>query len=167
MRNEAVTETSVVHSTFVIEQPLSAAPERVFRAFAEPDRKQIWYAQGEKHSLQSYSLDFRVGGVERWLATFNAGTPFAGAALESDTIYLDIVTNARIVMAQDMRLRGYRFSVALITIELAPDGGGTRLHFTHQGAFFEGADGPEIREEGWRKLLDKLAAEVEASVATH
>jgi hypothetical protein len=96
MRNEAVTETSVVHSTFVIEQPLSAATcNGSFARIAEPDRKQIWYAQGEKHSLQSYSLDFRVGGVERWLATFNAGTPFAGAALESDTNYLDIVTNAR------------------------------------------------------------------------
>ena len=27
-------------------------------------------------------------------------------------------------------------------------------------AFFEGADGPEMREGGWRKLLEKLDAEL-------
>ena len=32
--------------------------------------------------------------------------------------------------------------------------------FTHQGAFFEGADGPEMREAGWRKLLDQLATDM-------
>jgi hypothetical protein len=31
---------------------------------------------------------------------------------------------------------------------------------THQGAFFEGADGPEMREHGWRTLFDKLAVEL-------
>ena len=27
---------------------------------------------------------------------------------------------------------------------------------THQGAFFENSDGPQMREHGWRALLDKL-----------
>jgi hypothetical protein len=36
---------------------------------------------------------------------------------------------------------------------------GTELILTHQGAFFEGADGPEMREEGWRKLLERLNGE--------
>jgi hypothetical protein len=34
---------------------------------------------------------------------------------------------------------------------------GTDLICTHQGAFFEGADGPQMREAGWRSLLDKLS----------
>jgi hypothetical protein len=37
-----------------------------------------------------------------------------------------------------------------------PSPKGTDLIFTEQAAFFEGADGPRIREEGWRKLLDNL-----------
>jgi uncharacterized protein YndB with AHSA1/START domain len=37
---------------------------------------------------------------------------------------------------------------------------GTDLICTHQGAFFEGADGPQIREAGWRQLLDQLAHEL-------
>jgi hypothetical protein len=37
---------------------------------------------------------------------------------------------------------------------------GTELIFTEQAAFFEGADGPQMREEGWRKLLESLAQEL-------
>ena len=49
------------------------------------------------------------------------------------------------------------FSAALATFEFLPSETGTALIFTHQAAFFEGADGPEMREAGWRKLLDRLA----------
>ena len=37
---------------------------------------------------------------------------------------------------------------------------GTDLIVTHQGAFFEGSDGAQMREQGWRKLLDKLTKEL-------
>ena len=37
------------------------------------------------------------------------------------------------------------------------DAEGGEILLTHQAAFFEGADGPQIREAGWRKLLDRLA----------
>jgi hypothetical protein len=39
---------------------------------------------------------------------------------------------------------------------------GTDLILTHQAAFFEGADGPKMRQDGWRKLLEKLAKELAA-----
>jgi len=47
-----------------------------------------------------------------------------------------------------------------VTFELVPTDQGTDLILTHQGAFFEGSDGPEMREEGWNKLMDKLGAVV-------
>jgi hypothetical protein len=52
-----------------------------------------------------------------------------------------------------------RISASLGTVEFLPSGTGTDLILTHQGAFFEGADGPEMREEGWRKLLERLTGE--------
>jgi uncharacterized protein YndB with AHSA1/START domain len=52
--------------------------------------------------------------------------------------------------------------VTLATVELLPTDAGTDLIFTHQGAFFEGSGGPAMREEGWRKLLDNLSAELSA-----
>ena len=32
----------------------------------------------------------------------------------------------------------------------------TLLVLTHQAVFFEGADGPKLRQAGWRALLDRL-----------
>jgi uncharacterized protein YndB with AHSA1/START domain len=59
-----------------------------------------------------------------------------------------------------MSLDGVPFSVSLATIEILPSAAGTDLILTHQGAYFEGADGPEMRKGGWNSLLDKLAKEL-------
>ena len=37
-------------------------------------------------------------------------------------------------------------------------GDATVLILTHQGAFFEGSDGPQMRKGGWEHLLDRLGA---------
>jgi uncharacterized protein YndB with AHSA1/START domain len=54
-----------------------------------------------------------------------------------------------------------RISSSQATVELLVTGTGTRLVFTEQGAWFEGGDGPDIRKDGWSKLLDQLAAKLE------
>ena len=54
---------------------------------------------------------------------------------------------------------------SLVTVELLASEAGTDVILTHQGAFFEGADGPEMREEGWRKLLDRLTEDLTRSSA--
>ncbi len=59
-----------------------------------------------------------------------------------------------------MTLGDKRISASLVTIELLPTDKGTDLICTHQGAFFEGSDGPQMREGGWRLLFDKLAKEL-------
>ncbi len=101
-----------------------------------------------------------MGGSQRLQSRFKAGTPFPGVEIVSQGSYLEIVPNRRIVTASTMALGGRRFSASLVTFELLPAKTGTDLICTHQGAFFEGADGPQIREAGWRTLLDKLAAEL-------
>jgi hypothetical protein len=59
-----------------------------------------------------------------------------------------------------MTLGDKRISVSLVTLDLLSTDKGTDLICTHQGAFFEGADGPQIREAGWRHLLEELAKEL-------
>ena len=51
---------------------------------------------------------------------------------------------------------------SLSTFEIAPEGDGARLTYTEQGAFFDGADSPKIREQGWRTLFDRLDREMKA-----
>jgi uncharacterized protein YndB with AHSA1/START domain len=147
----------VIHNTFVIERSYPNAPERVFSAFADAAKKRRWFAEGEKHEVEEFEMDFRVGGSERFRYRFKEGTPFPGVALTNEGIYEDIVPNRRIVIASGMTLGDKRISASLVTLELLPTDKGTDLICTHQGAFFEGADGPQIREAGFRKLFDSLA----------
>jgi uncharacterized protein YndB with AHSA1/START domain len=148
-------ERSVSHSTFVIERSYPTPPQRVFAAFSDPAKKRRWFAEGEKAQIESFEMDFRVGGGERSRFRFNDGP-----ACTNDTIYQDILPNRRIVFAYTMTLGDHRISSSQATFEFFPTEMGTLLIFTEQGAFFEGADGPKIREEGWRQLLDQLASEL-------
>ena len=150
-------EPSVIHDTFVIEQSFPAPAARVFAALAEPALKRRWYAEGGAHDVEAFALDFRVGGAERAVYRFNAASPFPGASLENVGIHLEIAPDRRVVIASTMAIDGRRFSASMVTFELVPTADGTDLVFTHQGAFFEGADGPEMRRGGWVKLLDQMA----------
>jgi uncharacterized protein YndB with AHSA1/START domain len=150
-------EPSVIHSTFAIEHSYPKSPEIVFSAFAEAPIKRRWFAEGHSHDVEQYDLDFRIGGTEFARYRFKENTPFPGVALTNQGIYLNIVPNQLVVITSTMSLGDKRISASLVTFEFLPTPQGTDLLCTHQGAFFEGADGPQFREAGWRKLLDSLS----------
>lgn len=149
-------EATIIHSTFVIERSYPVTPERAFAAFADPEQKRRWFAAGDHHDIEHYELDFRVGGKERACLRFHEGTPLSGQLLTNDIGYLNIVPDHRIVFASAMAVDGRCISASLATVEFLPSEDGTDVIFTHQGAFFEGSDGPQMREAGWRKLLSRL-----------
>ncbi len=153
-------EPSVVHSTFVIEHRYPYPVERLFAAFADPAKKRRWFAESDNHDVELYEMDFRVGGVERTSYRFRPGTPFPGVALRTEGEIQDIVPNERVVTASTMSLGDRRISSSLITVEFVPNEQVTDLVLTYQGAFYEGSGGPKMREEGWRKLLGQLDAEL-------
>lgn len=152
-------KSTVIHSTFVLERKLKATPKRVFAAFADTEAKRRWFFDSTHHELQLHEMDFRVGGKERARMKFGAGR-IAGKTITNESIYEDIRPNQRIVTAYRMSMDGQPFSVSLATIELLPAAEGTDLVLTHQGAYFEGADGPEMRKGGWESLLNKLVKEL-------
>jgi uncharacterized protein YndB with AHSA1/START domain len=161
MREEIVMEEqTVIHSTFVIERSFARSPERVFSAFADATKKRRWYAERETNDVEEFKSDFRIGGAERLRYRMNEGTPFPGVVLANEGSFLDIIPDRRIVSVSTMTLGDRHISSSLVTVELLPTDKGTDLIFTHQGAFFEGSDGPQMREAGWRTLLDQLTAEL-------
>ena len=153
-------EQSVIHSTFVLERRYPKGPKRVFAAFAVAAQKRRWFGESENHHVEEFTMDFREGGSELAIYRFKEGSPFPGVALRNQGWYLDIVPVRRLVTASTMSMGDRRISASLVTIELLPAGEGTDLICTHQGAFFQGSDGPKMREAGWRALFDRLGVEL-------
>ena len=152
--------TNVTHTTFTIERTFPQAPERVFAAFADPQKKRRWYGEAENRKPEEFQMDFRVGGNDLLRLRLGPETPFPGVTITAHTVYQDIVPDGRIVYAYTMTLGEKRISASLATFEFRPSGTGTQLLFTEQGAFFEGADGAEMRQGGWVHLFDSLGAEL-------
>jgi uncharacterized protein YndB with AHSA1/START domain len=145
-----MTEQSVTHATFVIERTYAASPAWVFNAWANPGAKARWFAAPDEGKA-TYELDFRVGGRE----INRSGTP-GEPVYTYDARYQDIVPDQRIIYTYDMYRDETRLSVSLATVEVAPEGTGTRLTFTEQAAFLDGHDTPDVREQGTQALLDNL-----------
>jgi uncharacterized protein YndB with AHSA1/START domain len=151
----------IIHSTFVVERSFPKPPETVFAAFADPARARKWYAEGEGHELEEFASDFRVGGKQTLRYRLGPNTPVAGMVINNQVHYHEIQPNRRIVTAGTMDLADKRILASQVTVELLPNGSGTDLILTNQGAFLEGGLTPEMLEAGWRGLLEKLAGDLE------
>lgn len=152
--------TTTNHGTFFIKRRYDAAPQRVFAAWSDADSKRAWHVEGKGWEVRSYELDFREGGRESASFRFLDGVKVFGeeTVFSNETVYDEIIPNERLIFTYSMSRNGKRFSVSLATVEFKPDDGGTQLLFTEHAAFFEGADGLQMREQGWQELLGKLDA---------
>lgn len=147
----------VIHASFTLERTYPKPPARVFRALSDPRQKRRWFAEGKGFVIDSYSLDFQIGGFERTRFRFGDGPP-----MTNDTVYLDIVPDERVVFAYWMTIGGAPLSSSLSTMELVPVPGGTRLFFTEHTAYLDGKDGSAGRREGTAEMLTALARELDA-----
>ena len=155
-----MTERSVTHATFVVDRSYDAPVERVYRAFSDPVSKAKWFVGPDNWEKSNHELDFRVGGRERV-----SGGPPGGTIHHYSALLWDIVPNERIVSTYEMHADETRISVSLATLELKPEGGGTRVVYTEQGAFLDGHDTVEQREEGTIGLFDQLEAALRREAA--
>ena len=154
----------LAHGMFTIERRYDASPERVFRAYSDPVAFRRWFVEAPGATIYDWAHDFRVGGHGGGRYRFGGDEGVVGF---NDTLLLDIVDNARIilsyVMGRELDGERRRDSASLATIQLVADGDGTRLIYTEQGAYFgdDGAAHIPRREEGCAKMFDNLAHELE------
>ncbi len=150
--HESLQEHEVTHATLTLERSYPAAPAQVFAAWADPAVKARWFAG----SSLSHDLDFRVGGQE-----VNRADVGEGRVATFTSTYHDIIEAQRIVYSSTLAMAGRAVStVSVTTVELVPDGGGTRLVLTEQGTFLDGQEQPSWREHGTGDWLDALGGEL-------
>jgi uncharacterized protein YndB with AHSA1/START domain len=145
-----MTDRRVIHSTFSLERVYPTSPARVFAAWAEPAAKARWFSPNGPHKL-----DFRVGGQE-----VNRARNPGGQDLSFESQYHDIVADQRIAYTSTLSVADTVVTVSLTTVELTPEGDSTRLVLTEHGAFLDGHEQPDWREQGTSQWLDALGADL-------
>ena len=145
-----MTDRRVIHSTFSLERVYQASPARVFAAWADPAAKARWFSPHGPHKL-----DFRVGGRE----VNHARSP-SGQDVSFESHYHDIVASQRIAYTSALSVADTVVTLSLTTVELAPEGDSTRLVLTEHGAFLDGHEQPDWREQGTSQWLDALGADL-------
>jgi uncharacterized protein YndB with AHSA1/START domain len=149
-------DSKLTHASFVVERFYEASPSRVFAAFAEPAARRRWYVEADGWTIHAYvpPAVLKPGATEH--SRFSP--PGADVVLTNDTVYLEVEEGARLIFAYAMTLNATPLSSSLATVEFQPEGKGTRMIFTEQGAYHDG--NVAGREEGSRELMESLAREL-------
>ena len=126
------------------------APEKVWRAWTDPEAVKKWWGPGPGEPVSRAELDVRVGG--RFRIVFGGAD---GKAHECAGTYKEVVPNRRLVFTWCWpNTTPERVSVVTITLQAAKEG--TVVEFNHAQLFDE-----KVRDDhqrGWMGTLDKLAA---------
>ena len=132
-----------------------AAPEKVWRAWTDPEALKRWWGPGTAEGVSLAQLDVRVGG--RFRIIF--GGP-QGNEHEVSGVYREVVQNRKLVFTWTWpRTTPERESVVTLVFKAA--GSGTDLDFRHEQLFDESVrDG---HKRGWTESLDKLERFLAAS----
>jgi uncharacterized protein YndB with AHSA1/START domain len=127
---------------------LNAAPEKVYAAWAEPEKLVQWFGPSKIRpgSLKA-EMDVRVGGRYR-ISFVDEGGEYS----EVGGVYREVVPNRRLVFSWAWHSTPERES--LVRIELKPDGAGTLLTFHHEQFFDQAAR--DNHERGWIQLFGSL-----------
>ena len=130
------------------------APEKVYRAWTDPEAIQRWWGPGGNEQVSAAELDVRVGG--RFRIVF--GGP-EGRDHECAGVYREVVPPRKLVFTWTWpRTTPERES--LVTIVLRARGGGTELDFRHEQLFDETVR--DNHQRGWSEALAKLDAFLQA-----
>ena len=124
------------------------APEKVWRAWTDPEAVRKWWGPGPGEPVSAAELDVRVGG--RFRIVFGGAD---GKAHECAGVYREVVPNRKLVFTWCWP-NSTPERVSVVTIEFKRSPAGTDLVFKHEQLFDESArDG---HKRGWSGALDKL-----------
>ena len=133
-----------------LERRYPVAPEKVWRAWTDPEALKRWWGPDANDRVSLAQLDVRVGGRFRIVFGGRQGTDH-----EVQGVYREVVPNCRLVFTWTWpNTTPERESVVTIVFKAA--GAGTELDFRHDQFFDEAARDGHLR--GWSGALEKLDA---------
>jgi uncharacterized protein YndB with AHSA1/START domain len=134
--------------SLTLERFYPVAPEKVWRAWTDPQALSRWFGPGGPQPAALAELDVRVGGRFRVLFGGAEGTEH-----EVRGVYREVVPNRRLVFTWSWpRTTPERES--LVTVEFRKAGRGTEMVFKHAQHFDETVrDG---HRQGWSEAFAKL-----------
>ena len=134
-----------------ISRSYRVAPEKVWRAWTEPQALSQWFGPGKNPSVITAEIDLRVGG--RYRIAFE--TP-EGETHEATGVYQEVVPHRRLVFTWAWKSTPERVSRVSIDIKPLADGAeeGTELRFVHD-RFFD-AKARDNHQRGWPLFFDNL-----------
>jgi uncharacterized protein YndB with AHSA1/START domain len=153
-----VAQGKTVHDIITLERTYKAAPARVFAAWGDAKARERWGRPNDEEIIVYDQAEFRVGGED-----VSRCGPKDDLHWTARVRYLEIIRDARIVMAEHVSNAGVAKASALITVELEPvgpnsSGNATKLTLNIQIAAVDpGMIGGY--NHGWPAALDNLAKE--------
>lgn len=140
----------------VLTRVYPVAPEKVWRAWTDPQALARWFGPGAADSVSRAELDLRVGG--RYRIVFGAPD---GSEHEASGVYTEVVPLRRLVFTWIRR--GMPEADSQVTIELRPFDDGTELSFRHEQ--FRDVAVRDDHEGGWLPTFAKLDAFIAGALA--
>jgi uncharacterized protein YndB with AHSA1/START domain len=130
-----------------ISRSYPVAPEKVWRAWTEPQALSRWFGPDNTDSVTRAELDVRVGGSYRIAFRTKDGEEHGVSG-----VYQEVVENRKLAFTWAWKSTPER--VSLVTIELRPTAQGTEMDFRHDRFFDQAAR--ENHERGWMATFAKL-----------
>lgn len=142
----ATTDVKQGHS-LTLTRRLKAAPDKVWRAWTDPQTLMRWFAPSDEFETPTVECDLRVGGRYRIVMKSPDGElhDVRGA-------YREIVPNRKLVFSWAWQSEPDKESI--VTITLRPDGVGTELTLQHDG--IASSESRDKHQHGWIGCVDRL-----------
>ena len=144
--------TTTVKPSLTIKRRFKAPPEKVFNAWADPEKVKHWMGPGEVKVLRTEG-DARTGGRFRWVMRAPDGEDH-----DVSGTYREVIPNEKLVFTWAWKSTPERES--LVTLTFKSDSGGTLMTLLHEQFFDETAR--DRHQHGWNNAMDKLGKFVEA-----
>ena len=147
-------------TSYTIERAYRVAPERLFRAFTDPEDLRAWVWGAEAQGV-TVEVDLRVGGLLQ--TTMRMPAPEGGESVAGFRgVVVAIETPRRLVhtlhwdASVGYNEQGMNPVDEVLAVEIEPHHEGSLLHYTHLGIPDDGVSAAE-HERSVRVTLDVLA----------